>query len=81
MGTQKNSLNEMVFLSTQNICYNDNYNLLVSGSKQNATCLCYVAPILINILKETSYAVFTFCRSSLFLKDPFSILFTCDHYI
>ena len=40
-----------------------------------------VAPILINILNETSFAVFTFCRSSLFLKDPFSKLFTCDHYI
>ena len=39
------------------------------------------APILINILNETSYAVFTFCRFSLFLKDPFYILFTCDHYI
>ena len=31
-----------------------------------------VAPILMNILNETIYAVFTFCRSSLFLKDPFS---------
>ena len=40
-----------------------------------------VAPILINILNETSYAVFTFCRSSLFLKDPFSKLFTCDNVI
>ena len=40
-----------------------------------------VAPILMNILNETIYAVYTFCRSSLFLKDPFFILFTCDHYI
>ena len=40
-----------------------------------------VAAILINILNETSYVVFIFCRFSLFLKDPFSILFTCDHYI
>ena len=38
-----------------------------------------VAPIFMNILNETSYAVFTFCRFSLFLRDLFFILFTFDH--